>query len=102
MSAAELWTAHFPWYYGRYRATMSSIEDLVARMQRNPSGVRYRDLHRVCAYFFGPPRQSHGSHAVFRTPWPGDPRVNIQNDRGSAKPYQVRQVLTAIAKLEER
>ena len=23
--------------------------------------------------------------------WPGDPRVNIQNDRGMAKAYQVRQ-----------
>ncbi len=38
---------------------------------------------------------------VFRTPWPGDPRVNIQNDRGMAKAYQVRQVLQAIDKLKE-
>jgi hypothetical protein len=29
----------------------------------------------------------------------GDPRVNIQNDKGKAKPYQVRQVLDAIEKL---
>jgi hypothetical protein len=28
------------------------------------------------------------------------PRVNIQNDKGKAKPYQVRQVLEAIAKLQ--
>jgi hypothetical protein len=41
------------------------------------------------------------SHMVFRTPWPGDPRVNIQNDRGMAKAYQVRQVLQAIDKLKE-
>jgi hypothetical protein len=34
-------------------------------------------------------------------PWPGDPRVNIQNAKGKAKPYQVRQVLKAIAKLKE-
>ena len=33
-------------------------------------------------------------------PVPGDPRVNIQNDQGKAKPYQVRQVLTAIEKKE--
>jgi len=37
---------------------------------------------------------------VFRTPWAGDPRVNIQNDHGKAKEYQVRQVLAAIAKKE--
>ncbi|MEI6371653.1 MAG: hypothetical protein WCO49_18400 [Nostocales cyanobacterium ELA608] len=29
-------------------------------------------------------------------PWGGDPRVNIQNDKGKAKRYQVRQVLDAI------
>jgi len=33
-------------------------------------------------------------------PWPGDPGVNIQNDKGKAKPYQVRQVLVAIDKKE--
>jgi hypothetical protein len=36
---------------------------------------------------------------VITTPWPGDPRVNIQNAKGKAKPYQVRQVLQAIEKL---
>jgi hypothetical protein len=48
---------------------------------------------------FGTPRQS-GSHLVFRTPWPGDPRVNIQDRHGKAKPYQVKQVLAAIDRLE--
>jgi hypothetical protein len=33
-------------------------------------------------------------------PWAGDPRVNIQDDRGKAKAYQVRQVLKAIDKKE--
>jgi hypothetical protein len=33
-------------------------------------------------------------------PWPGDPRVNIQNHKGKAKAYQVRQVLLAIERLE--
>ena len=35
---------------------------------------------------------------MFKTPWPGIPRVNIQGDKGKAKPYQVRQVLAAVAK----
>jgi len=39
---------------------------------------------------------------VFKTPWAGDPRVNIQKSKGGeAKPYQVRQVLKAIDKLKE-
>jgi len=41
------------------------------------------------------------SHAVFKTPWAGDPRINIQEDKGKAKAYQVRQVLLAIDKLED-
>ena len=37
---------------------------------------------------------------MYRTPWHGDPRVNIQNNKGMAKAYQVRQVIKAIEKLE--
>lgn len=70
-------------------------------MRANPVGVRYSDLMKVCVYYFGDPRQHGSSHAVFKTPWPGDPRVNIQSDKGKAKAYQVRQVLHAIMKLEE-
>ncbi len=70
-------------------------------MRRNPRNVRYADLFRVCAHYFGPARSSGSSHAVFKTQWAGDPRVNIQNDHGKAKEYQVRQVLAAISKLEE-
>ena len=69
-------------------------------MRNAPANVRYGDLLKVCEHFFGVPRQSGSSHAVFKTPWPGDPRVNIQNDHGKAKAYQVRQVLKAIDKLE--
>ena len=63
--------------------------------------MRFRDLVKVCDAYFGSPRQTGTSHRVYRTPWPGDPRVNIQSDRGMARPYQVRQVLCAIEKLEQ-
>lgn len=77
-----------------------SVAKILAQMRANPSNIRYEDLAKVCEHNFGPPRTSGGSHAVFKTPWPGDPRVNIQNDHGKAKPYQVRQVLSAIEKKE--
>ena len=80
--------------------SMATVADLVAAMRGNQQNVAYRDLRKVCAYYFGEPRQSGSSHAVFKTPWPGDPRVNIQNDKGKAKAYQVRQVLKAIDKKE--
>ena len=73
----------------------------IRQMREAAHGVRYRDLYAVCVAHFGEPRQSGTSHAVFRTPWAGDPRVNIQNDKGKAKAYQVRQVLKAIDRLQE-
>ncbi|MGI5192006.1 toxin HicA [Promicromonospora sp. CA-289599] len=80
---------------------MGKLNRIVEAMRTSPAWVRYADLFKVCEHYFGEARQSGSSHAVFRTPWHGDPRVNIQNDHGKAKAYQVRQVLAAIAKLEE-
>lgn len=78
---------------------MAKVEALLARMRENPKGVGFSDLAKVCQHYFGDPRNSGGSHYVYKTPWQGDPRVNIQNDRGQAKPYQVRQVLAAVDKI---
>jgi len=69
-------------------------------MNENPKGVRFTDLRKICEHYFGKPRQSGGSHCIFKTPWSGDPRVNIQNDKGKAKPYQVKQVVNAIQVLK--
>lgn len=80
---------------------MRSIEKILEQLRREPANVRFADLRKVCEQFFGAPRQSGTSHFVFKTPWPADPRVNIQNADGKAKPYQVRQVLRAIDKLEQ-
>ncbi|HMR99429.1 MAG TPA: hypothetical protein PKE62_09245 [Anaerolineales bacterium] len=79
---------------------MPKITDLVDEMKRNPKGIRFQDLCKVCDHYFGEARQSGSSHRVYKTPWQGDPRVNIQNDKGKAKAYQVKQVLKAIGRLE--
>ena len=80
---------------------MAAMEKVLERMRREPANVRFVELFKVCEAFFGKPRQSGSSHAIFKTPWPGDPRVNIQNHKGRAKVYQVRQVLAAIEKLQD-
>ena len=79
---------------------MASVEDMVSEMRSNPKGVQFADLCRACEHFFGQPRQKGTSHRIYRTPWQGDPRVNIQDDKGKAKAYQVRQVLKAIERWE--
>jgi len=55
---------------------------------------------KVAEHHFGEARKS-GSHRVFKTPWPGDPRVNLQEGKnGEAKAYQIRQLLQAVDRLE--
>ena len=79
---------------------MDEVAKIIARMRQSPNGVQFDELQKVCRHYFGKPRQSKSSHCIYKTPWPGDPRVNIQNHKGKAKPYQVRQVLLAVEKLE--
>ena len=75
------------------------INAAIEALRANPRGIRYSELVEICGRFFGEPRQSGSSHRVYRTPWPGNPRVNIQNDKGMAKAYQVRQVIQALERL---
>ncbi len=80
---------------------MDRIAEIIARMRANPGDIRFSEAKRVCDHFFGQPRQNGTSHCVYRMPWPGDPRVNIQRgESGKAKPYQVRQIIRAIDRLE--
>ncbi len=81
---------------------MGDIDDIVALMRRSPTNIRCTQLSKVCDHYFGEPRQEGSSHKVYKMPWQGDPRVNIQSSKGKAKAYQVRQVLRAIERLEAR
>jgi hypothetical protein len=79
---------------------MAQVEESLAQMRRNPKGVRFRDLCQVRDVLFGKARLRGSNHRVYQMPWQGDPRVNIQNDKGMTKAYQVKQVLKAIERLE--
>lgn len=79
---------------------MANIKYILKQMRQTPKNVHFNDLCKVCDFYFGKARQSGSSHKVYKTPWQGDPRVNIQNSKGKAKPYQVKQVLQAIERLE--
>jgi hypothetical protein len=64
----------------------------------NTKEVRFETLKKICTTFFGEPRIK-GSHHVFKTPWEGEPRINIQKDGKNAKFYQVKQVRESLEKL---
>lgn len=76
-----------------------AIEKLLAEMRANPKGVAFADAVKVAEHLFGTGRQSGTSHMVFKMPWPGDPRVNLQRSSEGAKVYQVRQLLAAVDRL---
>lgn len=79
---------------------MPNIAEIVLQVRNNPGNVRFVDLCTICDYYFGAARQKGSSHRIYKTPCQGDPRINIQNDKGNAKAYQVKQVLKAIEILE--
>lgn len=79
---------------------MESIAEKLKQFKNNSKDIKFSELCKVCNFYFGNARQSGSSHRVYKTPWRGDPRVNIQNSKGKAKAYQVRQVLKAIERLE--
>ena len=80
---------------------MAKIKDILSQMKRSPGSVRFRELCKVCDHYFGDARFASGGHRIYKTPWQGDPRINIQNHKGKAKAYQVKQVLLAVEKLED-
>jgi hypothetical protein len=79
------------------------VDTLLERMRTNPSEVRFADACKVVSAFFGAARQKRTSHRVWKMPWPGDPRINLQmGEGGKAKAYQVRQALQAIDRVQEQ
>lgn len=77
------------------------IHKILKRMRESPQDIHFTELDAVCREFFRTPRQQGTSHCVFLTLQPGDPRVNIQDKNGMAKPYQVKHVSAAVRKLQE-
>jgi hypothetical protein len=67
---------------------MSTIKKIEEKIRKNPKNVSFSDLSKCCEHYFGEPRNKGTSHHIYKTPWQGDPRANIQkNKNGKAKPY---------------
>jgi hypothetical protein len=82
---------------------VASIDKIEKQARNSPENVSYTDMLKLCTHYFGEPRSGSGRHnAIFRMPWAGDPRINLQNKHGKAKPYQVKQALAAIDRSKEK
>jgi len=79
---------------------VDSLHEVIKALEQSPNNVSFEDLCNICEAFFGKPRNK-GSHKIYKIPWQGDPRINIQkSENGKAKAYQVRQVIKALKRLE--
>ncbi|MFB6262492.1 MAG: toxin HicA [Bradymonadaceae bacterium] len=65
------------------------IQEYLDELSGGDANVRFGRLLTICESVFGEPR-TKGSHFIFKTPWPGKPWINLQDDDGEAKFYQVR------------
>lgn len=79
---------------------MGTFEKQIREILEATGPLPFLPVKLVCDRLFGTPR-TRGSHLIYRTPWRGDPRINIQNRKGYIAFYQVRQVAQAIVRLEE-
>ena len=89
-----------PYSHSDLYMDIDSISNVIKKLERSPNNIRFADLCKICDYYFGEARQNSSSHRTYKTPWQGDPRVNIQKANGKGKAYQVRQVIKAIRRLE--
>lgn len=91
--------------YGAKSGTIervASIEKIEKQARDSPANMSYHDMLKLCIHYFGEPRSGQGSHnAIFKMPWEGDPRINLQDKHGKAKPYQVKQAIAAIDRSKE-
>jgi predicted RNA binding protein YcfA (HicA-like mRNA interferase family) len=76
---------------------MSKTEKLLAAVRNNPRGVRFDELVRLVKALGFTKARTVGSHVMFKHMRIEVPIVNLQpGPNGSAKPYQVEQVLSLI------
>jgi hypothetical protein len=77
------------------------LEKAIKELEGKEKNTRFERLVSICTKAFGEPKVV-GSHHIFKMPWPGDPRINIQSAQGGkAKSYQVTQVIEALKKLAD-
>jgi hypothetical protein len=82
---------------------MVPADKIENKARNSPGSLSFGDAVKLATTYFGEPRSGSGSLvAIFKMPWQGDPRINLQNKDGKAKPYQVSQILKAIDRLKEQ
>ena len=75
-----------------------NAKKLLTQALRNPQGLRFTEACQLAGAFGFRHSRTKGSHAIFSRPGVR-PIVSLQNVDGSAKAYQVRQMLKLFEEL---
>lgn len=84
---------------------MGDVKKLYNGVRRNPANVRFAQMIRLAQAAGFVEARVTGSHHIFRHGEYQGVILNLQNIRGRAKPYQVRQFVALVEEyglLEER
>lgn len=74
---------------------MTRILKRLKKIERNPNSVRFHELISIIESYGFTQTRSKGSHKIFEHPfWDGI--LTLQEVKGKAKPYQVKQAIKAI------
>jgi len=76
---------------------MAKAEELIQRAIRSPASLRLREMVRLTETFGFREARQQGSYHIFVRPEVKE-LVNLQDVRGMAKPYQVRQFLKLVGR----
>lgn len=75
----------------------SRCRHLLAKARAHPAALRFHEACTLAECFGWVVARQRGSHRIFTQRHA--PMLNLQSVRGMAKPYQVRQLVAAIAAL---
>lgn len=72
---------------------MSKCSKAEEKARSSSSNLAFSDLCRLAECYGFVFRRQVGSHRIYTHPLHPEARMNFQDDRGKAKPYQVQQLL---------
>lgn len=79
---------------------MANCDKLLEKARRSPANLRFDELCQLAECYGFVQARTKGSHRIYKRPgWRGV--LTFQDDKGKAKPYQVRQLLQVIESISD-
>ena len=71
---------------------MGKIEKLIEKAKESPHNLKFREFCSLLEYFDMECRKTSGSHRVYKRKNSPIFALSVQNVKGMAKPYQIKQL----------